>query len=316
MKKYSKRIPYKVTASLPFPLRLEGGPYNVIGNLGEAELSFETIRQTAYDARLLIESGEFDFQSDRHGWASYTRVSCDITANRSIHPIATLLECLNQLIRNLRDITSCFWLHDLEKVDLFQMSVESEREYTEPRSWGRAGGITLPVTGVSAEAEKTLRTRLSSREQVLEWRLLQLDSRDPSLGFSVTALADVYIELDQVGEAEEVVERYPGAKQRSPSYLSTKANILRRKGDYDAAEGLLKKAIRLQPYNVVLYGGMVQVKFEQAQQLMKKRDKQSALIIIEEARNYISSGLQIEAENELLLSLEHMIRKLRSQIGY
>jgi len=87
------------------------------------------------------------------------------------------------------------------------------------------------------------------------------------------------------------------------------------KGDYDGAEGLLKKAIRLQPYNVVLYGGMVQVKFEQAQQFVKRGDKQSALIIIEEARNYISSGLQIEAENELLLSLEHMIRKLRSRIG-
>lgn len=144
---------------------------------------------------------------------------------------------------------------------------------------------------------------------------LERASRDPSLGFSVTALADVYIELGQVSEAEEVVERYPGSKQRSPSYLSTKANILRRKGDYVGAEGLLKKAVRLQPYNVVLYGGMVQVKFEQAQQFVKRSDKQFALISIEEARNYISSGLQIEAENELLLSLEHMIRKLRSQIG-
>lgn len=144
---------------------------------------------------------------------------------------------------------------------------------------------------------------------------LERAARDPSLGFSVTALADVYMELGKVGEAEEVVERYPGSKQQSPSYLSTKANILIRKGDYHNAEGLLKKAIRLQPYNVVLYGGMAQVRFEQAQQFVKRGDKHTALVIVEEALNYISSGLQIEAENELLLSLKYMIRKLMSQIG-
>jgi len=178
MEKYSGQVLYKVTASLPYPLRLAGGPYKIVGHLGEAELSFETIRQTTYDKRLLIESGDFDFKIDRHGWASYSRVLGNITPNRSVHPISTLLECLNQLIRNLRDMASCYWLHDLEKVDLFQVSVESERERTEIGSWGRTGGITLPCTGVTAETEKGLRHRLMSREQVLEWRLLQLDAED------------------------------------------------------------------------------------------------------------------------------------------
>ncbi|MBT9158660.1 MAG: hypothetical protein DDT36_01678 [Firmicutes bacterium] len=178
MEKYSGRILYKVTATLPYPLRLEGGPYNIVGNLGKAELSFETIRQTTYDTRLLIEGGDFDFKIDRYGWASYSRVLGYITQNHSVHPVATLVECLNQLIQNLRDMMSCFWLHDLEKVDLYQVSVESERERTEIGSWGRTGGITLPCTGVTTETEERLRHRLASREQVLQWRRLQLDAED------------------------------------------------------------------------------------------------------------------------------------------
>jgi hypothetical protein len=183
MEKYSGQILHKVTASLPYPLRLAGGPYKIVGDLGEAELSFETVRQTTYDARLLIESGEFDFQTDRQGWASYSRVSGNVAPRRSAHPIAVLIECLNQVIQHLRDTTGSYWLHDLEEVDLFQVSIESGFEHTEVGSQGRTGGITLPVTGLTDEVEERLRYRLSSREHVLEWRLLQLDAEDAfSLG--------------------------------------------------------------------------------------------------------------------------------------
>ncbi len=178
IEEYPDQVPYKVTTSLPYPLRLEGGPYKIAGNLGEAKLSFETVRQTAYDARLLIQDGEFDFKTDRQGWASYTRVSCDIIPKHSVNPLTVLLECLNQLIRHLRDTAGSYWLYDLEEVDLFCVSVESEGEHTETGSWGRTGGITLPVSGVTAETEERLRYRLASNEQVLEWRLLQLDAED------------------------------------------------------------------------------------------------------------------------------------------
>jgi len=178
MEKYSGQILHKVTASLPYPLRLAGGPYKIVGDLGEAELSFETVRQTTYDERLLIESGEFDFQTDRQGSASYSRVSGDVAPKRSVHPVAVLIECLNQVIQHLRDTTGSYWLHDLEEVDLFRVSVESGFEHTEIGSQGRAGGITLAVTGLTAEAEERLGRRLASREQVLGWRLLQLDAED------------------------------------------------------------------------------------------------------------------------------------------
>ena len=178
IEKYSREILYKVTASLPYPLRLTGGPYKIVGDLGEAELSFETMRQTTYDARLLIESGEFDFQTDRQGWASYSRVSGDVVPKRAAHPLVVLIECLNQVIQHLRDTTGSYWLHDLEEVDLFRVSVESGFDRREIGSQGRTGGITSPLTGMTAEVEERLRRRLASREQVLEWRLLQLDAED------------------------------------------------------------------------------------------------------------------------------------------
>ena len=87
MKKDSEQVQYKVIASLPYPLWLVGSLYSIVGKLGEAELSFETVRQTAYDARLRIQDGEFDFKTDRQGWASYTRVLCDITTEHSVNPL-------------------------------------------------------------------------------------------------------------------------------------------------------------------------------------------------------------------------------------
>ena len=155
-------------------------------------------------------------------------------------------------------------------------------------------GILLKEKGILAEAKEHL-------EQA---------SRDPSLGFSVTALADVYLELGQVEKAEETVDRFPGNKQKNTSYLSTKANILRRKGDYDTAETLLKKALRLQPKNVIIFGGLAQVQLDKAQNLINSNDKQSALISLEETKGFISRGLEIEPDNETLLSLEHRVKQV------
>lgn len=158
-------------------------------------------------------------------------------------------------------------------------------------------GMTLKKMGLLSEAKG----------------YLERASRDPALGFSVTALADVYLELGEDDKAEEALERFPGNKQRSPSYLSTRANILRKKGDYSGSELLLKKAIRLEPGNVVLYGGLAQVKLDEAQSYIIKGDKQSALIRIDEAKNVISRGLEIEKQNETLLSIAHALHALELQ---
>lgn len=170
--------PYRVTADLPYSLRLVGGPYMITMEMGNAELSFETIRQSRFDERLSITGGEFDFQNDRHGWASYSRVSGGIVPNASAHPVAVLLECLNQLIRHLRDVAGFYWLYDLEEPDLFRMSLSYGLERKEVRSLGRVGGMTLPVASLTSDIEEGLRRRLNDRERVLEWRLLQLAAED------------------------------------------------------------------------------------------------------------------------------------------
>ena len=123
-KNHSEKVSYMVSASLPYPLRLEGGPYEIRSKLGVVELSFETVRQESFDPRLLIESGKFDFEIDRYGWASYSRFSGVVTTSGTTHPLNTLVACLNQLIRNLRDVLNYYWLYDLEQIDLFHVSVD------------------------------------------------------------------------------------------------------------------------------------------------------------------------------------------------
>ena len=83
----------------------------------------------------------------------------------------------------MRDTSGSYWLHDLEEVDLFQVSIESGFKHIETGSQGRTGGMTLPIIGLPAGIEAKLRVRLASREQVVVWRLLQLDAKDAfSLG--------------------------------------------------------------------------------------------------------------------------------------
>ncbi len=166
-------------------------------------------------------------------------------------------------------------------------------------------------------------TRLHHRAGMLLKKLRQFsEAKDhlqqavinPSLAFSITALADVYLELGEVNTAEQVLEKFPGNKQRSPSYLATKANILRRKGDFNTAEILLRKALSQQPKEVVHIGGLSQLKFDQAELLVKKGEKQTALICLEEAKYLISNGLKIDQNNEALLSIAHMVNTLEKRL--
>jgi len=144
---------------------------------------------------------------------------------------------------------------------------------------------------------------------------LEKASRDPIYGFSITALADAYLDLGEDDKAEEAVERFSGNKTRNTSYLSTKANILRKRGDYPGAELLLRKAIKIQPNNVVLYGGMAQVKLDEAHNCIKNGEKQSALIALNTAKTFISKGLSLET-GETLLSIQYEIDKFELQIGH
>lgn len=174
---------YQVKAELPFPLRLEGGPYRITGDSGEADLTFETVRQGGFDQRLNIERFDGDFQVDRYGWASYTRLTSEVKTDGARDPIYVLLQCLNLVIRHLRDLGELYWLYELEAADLFRVMVESAGTGQAVLSWGRTQGVHNRVEGLTDAAEKAITARLDQGEQVSEWRLLYLDAEDAfSLG--------------------------------------------------------------------------------------------------------------------------------------
>lgn len=143
---------------------------------------------------------------------------------------------------------------------------------------------------------------------------LERASMDPALAFSVTALADVYLELGDMKKAEDTVEKFPGNKERSASYLSTKGNILRKKEDYDGAEILLFKAIKVQPKDVLSYGILVQIEYEKALKQYKQGDISSALKNLDNAYQHLEKGFEIESKNERLLALKYDIGNLRMRI--
>lgn len=138
---------------------------------------------------------------------------------------------------------------------------------------------------------------------------LEQASKDPALSYSVIALADVYLELGQINEADEIIEKYPGNKQKSPAYLTTKANILRRQNDFKNAEILLQKAIRVQPSDIMPYGLMATVKLEKGKLQLSKGEKEVSRISFLEAKKYISDGLAIDSKDESLLSVQHELGK-------
>lgn len=143
---------------------------------------------------------------------------------------------------------------------------------------------------------------------------LEIAVSDPALIFTYVALADVYLLLDEVEKAEETLEKFPGNKRKDINYLSTKGNILRVKGEFKEAEKALKRANRLAPKDPVPYGGLAQLKIDQAQQAISNNEKQTTLIFIDEAKTFLSKGLNIDRNNEALLSTRHVVEEFELKI--
>src|SRR3990172_9212251 len=176
-RRYNSGMQLTVTAVLPFPIRLAGGPFGIATCEGCAELTFETVRRANFDERIVL-GGTFDFQIDRSGAASYTRVVGVTETDSPRLALHIVLACVNAVICHLRDYLSMFWLGELERIDLFHVTVTDGRRIVEEHGFGRARGVTNPVEGLNADVVARLRERLQREENVVEWRLLQLDAED------------------------------------------------------------------------------------------------------------------------------------------
>ncbi len=173
-----------------------------------------------------------------------------------------------------------------------------QRAPADARLHARAGAI-LKQIGRLREARDHLRQAIS----------------DPALAFSYTALADVYLQVEEYQEAQNTLDKFPGDGWADPSYLSTRANLLRRGKDFGEAERCLKRAMELDPNNPVHYGGMAQLRLDQAQEAAINREKQIVLLNIEQAQVSLQRGLAMDKNNEVLLSIRHAIEKFASGIG-
>jgi tetratricopeptide (TPR) repeat protein len=145
---------------------------------------------------------------------------------------------------------------------------------------------------------------------------LQYATADPALGYSSTALADVYLRLNNLDKAEIAIEKFVGSKDRNVSYLTTKANILRKREKFEESNELLQKAIKIASNDAVVYGVLAQLRLDQTNHALKKDQKQESFIFIAEAKKYINLGLQIDPKNEALLSTNHVINELMIKIGF
>ena len=138
---------------------------------------------------------------------------------------------------------------------------------------------------------------------------------DPTLSFSYTALADVYLQMAEYKKAEDALSKFPGNKWSNASYLSTRANILRHRKDFGEAERCLRRALELEVDNPVHYGGMAQLYLDQAQDAALKGAKQTVLLHIEEARTFVRKGLSKSEDNEALLSIKHAVEQFETSTG-
>lgn len=178
------------------------------------------------------------------------------------------------------------------------VSMALRRAPTDARLHGRAGMIL-----------KRIRRFPEARDH------LERAVSDPSLAFSYTALADVYLLMAEYGKAEDALNKFPAEKWSNASYLSTRANILRHGKDFGEAEKCLRRALELEKDNPVHYGGMAQLYLDQAVEAASKGARQTVLLYIEQARTFVQKGLSKSEDNEALLSIKHAVEQFESNIG-
>lgn len=145
---------------------------------------------------------------------------------------------------------------------------------------------------------------------------LESATTDPTLRYSITALADVYLLLGNVDWAEETIDKFEGNKSNDVIYLVTKGNILRVKNKFDDAEIYLERAIKLSPKDPISYGVMANVKLAKANKAISQNLRQEGLIYLEDAKRYIEIGLEKDSENQGLLATKHQIDDLNLKLGF
>ena len=167
-----------VSVSLPFALRVGSIPYSIHTEEAKWSLSVQRVQKRPSDPRLAA-SGDLDLVVDRHGLASYSRVTGQsIWGSTTSHAIRSFLDALNVLIENFRDEYGVFWVRRLEIEDLFEVEVSDLRGGELIAGAGRTGGFTPPNLGLRDAAHTQLQLTLERNCRPPVWRQIELDAED------------------------------------------------------------------------------------------------------------------------------------------
>ena len=139
-------------------------------------------------------------------------------------------------------------------------------------------------------------------------------SSDPSLTHTITALADVYIGLNEYELADHVLEKYPVRAYKNGSYWSTKANILRHKKDFHQALQCIEEALKLENTNPFHYGGAAQIYLDIAKDALQDRNIEECHLQLNMAKENLNRGLRLSPSDQILLSIQEHVRRLEESI--
>src|SRR4051794_24641270 len=138
----------------------------------------ERVQRTHPDERIVSQSSA-DLERDRIGFLAYSKVTATASMTGDVlDVIDSFLGALNLFIAHVRDILNVYWIRSLEREDLFQLTIEIDGRTLATWSTERAGGITLPVGGLSQPAAEALSAALETKPPPPLWRQLLLDARD------------------------------------------------------------------------------------------------------------------------------------------
>lgn len=172
-----------ISASLPFPVRVNADPYQIDLDGTVWILTFERIQRTNPDERIAGAGTTVDLEQDRHGQLAYSRVTGRASIDDLQEPLPMFLAALNRLILHFRDLFYEYWIRPVEPNDLYQVTTEVDGHFTHTLTFGRGGGATLPHVGLTDAANAKLVAALQSGKDVPVWRQMHLDARDAlSLG--------------------------------------------------------------------------------------------------------------------------------------
>lgn len=141
---------------------------------------------------------------------------------------------------------------------------------------------------------------------------LEKASLDPVYPLSTIALTDIYLELNDVEKANEVIENFTGNKHLNLAYLSSKASILRRQGKLEEAFNILNRAHRMNRKDKVIAFGLALVLFDMSNKLITEGGKQQGIIKLKESLKAVSESLEIDPGDAQQLQLKHKIETLLS----